>query len=53
MEKRVENYAPIVGKERIDELKLLAEKLKGKTIQNINSTAGYIRSILIRDMYPE
>lgn len=48
MERRIEDYIPIVGKDRIDELKLLAQKLKGKTIQNINSTAvgGGVAEIL-------
>lgn len=51
MEKRkIEDYIPIVGKNRIEELKLVAEKLKGKVIQNINSTAvgGGVAEILSR-----
>ncbi len=50
MERRIEDYIPIVGKDSIDELRLLAEKLKGKTIQNINSTAvgGGVAEILSR-----
>ncbi|MBL7068932.1 MAG: glycosyltransferase [Candidatus Omnitrophica bacterium] len=50
MEKRIEDYIPIVGRDNIDELRLIAEKLKGKTIQNINSTAvgGGVAEILSR-----
>jgi trehalose synthase len=51
MEKvRIEDYTPIVGRNRIEELKLVAEKLKGKIIQNINSTAvgGGVAEILSR-----
>jgi trehalose synthase len=46
----LEEYALIVGQNVIDELKLLAEKLRGKTIQNINSTAvgGGVAEILNR-----
>jgi trehalose synthase len=44
------DYAPIVGKDVIDELYLLAERLKGKEITNINSTpvGGGIAEILTR-----
>ncbi len=44
------DYEPIVGSEIITELKLLAEKLSGKVIQNINSTAvgGGVAEILNR-----
>lgn len=47
---KIEEYAPIVGESIIDDLKLLAEKLKGKIIQNINSTAvgGGVAEILSR-----
>lgn len=47
---RIENYIPIVGRDKIEELKLVADKLKGKTIQNINSTAvgGGVAEILSR-----
>ena len=50
MNRKIEDYEPIVGKRRINELKLLADKLKGKTIQNINSTAvgGGVAEILSR-----
>lgn len=46
----IEQYIPIIGKDTIDELYLLAEKLKGKVIQNINSTAvgGGVAEILTR-----
>src|SRR4030042_1442515 len=45
-------YIPIVGKNVIDELYLLAEHLQGKTIQNINSTlvGGGVAEILTRMM---
>lgn len=48
----IENYAPIVGGAAIDELRLLADRLRGKTIQNINSTAvgGGVAEILSRMM---
>ena len=36
---RIADYEQIVGKNVIDELRLLAERLKGRVIQNINSTA--------------
>ena len=47
---RISSYEKIVGKHRIDELKLLAKKLKGKVIQNINSTktGGGVAEILNR-----
>ncbi len=47
---KIEDYIPIVGKSEIDELSLLAEKLKGKSIQNINSTSvgGGVAEILRR-----
>ncbi len=46
----LEDYAPIVGQGSIDELRLLADRLRGKTIQNINSTAvgGGVAEILSR-----
>ncbi|MGE5217446.1 MAG: glycosyltransferase [Chloroflexota bacterium] len=46
----IEHYAPIVGRGPIDELGLLADRLRGKTIQNINSTAvgGGVAEILSR-----
>jgi trehalose synthase len=47
---RIEDYIPIVGQSVIDDLRLLARKLRGKTIQNINSTAvgGGVAEILNR-----
>ncbi|MFC1509966.1 glycosyltransferase [Candidatus Omnitrophota bacterium] len=44
----LERYEEIVGKNTIDELRMLAEYLKGKTIQHINSTAmgGGVAEIL-------
>jgi len=44
----IEEYAPIVGRPAIDELFFLGEKLKGKSVQNINSTAvgGGVAEIL-------
>ena len=46
----VEDYAPIVGEGPVQELFLLAKKLEGKTIQNIDSTAvgGGVAEILTR-----
>ncbi len=47
---RIDEYIPIVGEGVIEELKLLAEKLKGTAIQNVNSTAvgGGVAEILHR-----
>ena len=46
----IEEYIPIVGQPIIDDLRLLAEKLKGKVIQQVNSTAvgGGVAEILSR-----
>lgn len=46
----INDYATIVGQGTIDELYLLAEKLKGKIVQNINSTSvgGGVAEILLR-----
>ena len=46
----IEDYAPIVGQRAIDELFQLAEHVKGKHVQNINSTAvgGGVAEILTR-----
>ncbi len=46
----LQDYTPIVGQNVIDDLRLLAEKLEGKAIQNINSTAvgGGVAEILNR-----
>jgi len=50
MEALLDEYSRIVGDESIDELKMLAERLKGKIIQNVNSTAvgGGVAEILHR-----
>lgn len=47
---RIEDYAPIIGTAGIDELRLLADRLRGNTLQNINSTAvgGGVAEILTR-----
>jgi len=47
---RIEDYVPIVGQPTIDELFQLAEHVKGKHVQNINSTAvgGGVAEILSR-----
>lgn len=46
----IEDYIPIVGQSVIDDLRLLANRLEGKRIQNINSTAvgGGVAEILSR-----
>ena len=46
----LESYIPIVGASTIDELALIAERLRGVTVQNINSTAvgGGVAEILTR-----
>jgi len=45
---KIEEYIPIVGQSIIDDLKLLAERLKGKVVQHINSTpvGGGVAEIL-------
>jgi trehalose synthase len=47
---KLEEYIPIVGRSVIDELSLIAEKIKDKRIQHINSTAvgGGVAEILNR-----
>ncbi len=47
---RISDYAPIVGDSVVEELRLLAERLEGRSIQNINSTAvgGGVAEILLR-----
>ncbi len=47
---KLEDYIPIVGQGVIDDLKIVAEHLKGKVIQNINSTSvgGGVAEILNR-----
>jgi len=47
---KIEEYIPIVGQSIIDDLRLLAARLKGKVVQQINSTAigGGVAEILNR-----
>ena len=47
---KLEEYVPIVGQSVVDDLRLLAQKLKGRVIQNINSTpvGGGVAEILNR-----
>jgi trehalose synthase len=47
---KLEDYTPIVGQSVIDDLRIAAEKLGGKVIQNINSTSvgGGVAEILNR-----
>jgi trehalose synthase len=47
---RIRDYIPVVGEGIVEELSLLADRLKGKAVQNINSTAvgGGVAEILIR-----
>jgi len=47
---KLSEYIPIVGQPAVEDLKLLAEKLRGKVVQNINSTAvgGGVAEILNR-----
>lgn len=47
---RIGEYEPIVGKGIIDELKFLASRLEGRSIQHVNSTAvgGGVAEILTR-----
>ncbi len=47
---KLKEYVPVVGQGVIDELYFLAEKLKGKAVTNINSTAvgGGVAEILSR-----
>src|SRR3990167_259650 len=47
---KLRDYESIIGRDVIEELYLIAEKLKGKKIQNINSTAvgGGVAEILNR-----
>ena len=46
----VKDYEPIVGKSYIEELSMLARRLSGKTVLNINSTfaGGGVAEILSR-----
>ena len=47
---KIDDYRSIVGEDEINELYLLAERLKGKAVQNINSTSvgGGVAEILSR-----
>jgi trehalose synthase len=47
---RVDDYKAIVGENEINDLQLLADRLAGKSVQNINSTAvgGGVAEILTR-----
>lgn len=47
---KIEDYKSIVGEDVVNELFLIAEKLDGKVIQNINSTSvgGGVAEILTR-----
>lgn len=46
----VSDYAPLVGESSVGELRLLAERLEGRTVQNVNSTSvgGGVAEILLR-----
>lgn len=47
---KLEDYIPVVGESVIHDLRLLADRLRGKTVQHINSTAvgGGVAEILNR-----
>lgn len=49
---KIDDYSPVVGGSTIEELFLLAERFKGKTVQHINSTSvgGGVAEILTRIM---
>jgi trehalose synthase len=46
----LKDYAPIAGESTIEELSLLADRMKGRTVLNINSTSvgGGVAEILVR-----
>lgn len=46
----LKDYEPVVGPQVIEELRLIAEKLKGRTVRNFNSTSvgGGVAEILTR-----
>jgi len=50
LDDRLARYAEIVGRQEIEELRALADRLSGRTLQNINSTAvgGGVAEILTR-----
>lgn len=47
---QLEDYAPVVGEDTLDELRLLASKLRGRRVRHVNSTAvgGGVAEILNR-----
>jgi trehalose synthase len=47
---KLEDYAPIIGKPELDDLRFLARQLRGKTVKMVNSTAvgGGVAEILNR-----
>src|SRR5215510_10092102 len=47
---RLEDYAPIIGRPELDEIRFLARHLRGKTVKMVNSTAvgGGVAEILNR-----
>ena len=47
---KLEDYIPVVGQSVIDDLRLISENLRGKVVQNINSTpvGGGVAEILNR-----
>ncbi|MDD4907427.1 MAG: glycosyltransferase [Candidatus Omnitrophica bacterium] len=47
---KIDEYIPIVGQSVVDDLRLLADRLQGKVVQHINSTAvgGGVAEILSR-----
>lgn len=47
---RIDDYIPIAGQRAVDDLRFLADKLKGRRIQHVNSTAvgGGVAEILSR-----
>ena len=47
---KIDEYVPIVGQSIVDDLRLLADRLRGKVVQHVNSTAvgGGVAEILNR-----
>jgi len=47
---RIDDYVPVVGASEVEELRLLAARLEGKIVRNVNSTAvgGGVAEILTR-----
>ena len=52
MRGRLRDYEPVVGRSVLDELRILAEVLSGKVVQNINSTfvGGGVAEMLERNI---